>query len=292
METKAEIPRLSDSQFETKDLISKLSPIEIATLDKIQNEIESASIVWHQPYSEYASSGLEIAVLMSPDGRLDNFSWDDCENPLDSELLAKMPVLRRLLKSFGFKIMASRLLKLSPGTFLHEHRDYVYLKQVDRYRLHIPVITNSDAHIIMPGKKVHMDRGFLWKLDPKNTVHSASNFGGEHRIHIMMDCYLNENLESLLKSQKLEVASIEALPLADDSLLSQWIEEAKVILKDKDLVEAEEFLLKKFCLFDLQGKTTFDLLFEFCRQTNSESRLEYWKARSEEVYLNNDDSIA
>lgn len=289
MKTNPIIPK-GKTAFETVDLISKLKEIELPKLNSIAQEIDKSVNVnvnvnaWHEPYSEYGSKGLKIAVLMSPDGSENNFSWDDCESPKETELLKSMPVLQKLLTSFNLNIMASRLLKLEPGTFLHEHRDYVYLKRVDRYRLHIPIVTNSSAHIIMPGKKIHMEKGFLWTLDPKNTVHSACNFGTSSRIHIMIDCYMNEELKKLLANASLESRLVENLEATNQEQIEDWLKEAKAILTNSSLKEAEEYLLKKFCQFDLAGKTTFDLLDKFCKMTNNTERQDYWNSRKKEVY--------
>lgn len=283
MKTNPTIPEKS-TRFKTVDLISKLKKIEPKVLDKVENEIENNVTKWHQPYSDYATGGLNIAVLMSPDGALDNFSWDDCQSPKETALLAMMPSLKELLYSFNLNIMASRLLKLEPDTFLHEHRDYVYLKEVDRYRLHIPVVTNGSAHIIMPGKRVHMERGYLWTLDPKNTVHSACNFGSQARIHIMIDCYMNDNLKSLKENAQLDDSDVEALPASTKEDFDAWVKEAKSIAEKSSFEKGEEFLLRKFCQYDLRPSTTYDLLDQFTAQAKNRKRQDYWKTRKEEVY--------
>ena len=276
---------LTDRKFELIELIAALQPVKKEQLDLIENEIETTVKTWHQPYAEYASEGLGIAVLLSPDGGEENFSYDDCDSPQETELLRKMPVLKETILSLGLNIMASRLLRLSPGTFLHEHRDYVYLKEVERYRLHIPVVTNSDAHIITPGKKIHMERGFLWKLDPKNTIHSACNFGNKPRIHVMLDCYMNDKLAQLLESATLSDKLVTDLPRLEAGLFESWVSESRKILHEGNQTEAEEFLLRKFCQFNLKDKTTFDLIFAlYEEEPDQKERLSYWKERIREVY--------
>src|SRR6185369_2225875 len=130
--------------------VSRLTAVDSYVLDALQREVLNPNIDWHEPYSEYASPGLQVAVLLSPDGEESNFSWKDCKDPKETPLLSSLPALKQLLASFGFNIMASRLLKLQPGTYLHEHRDYVFLEEVPRFRLHVPIVTNSQAHIVMP----------------------------------------------------------------------------------------------------------------------------------------------
>lgn len=276
---------IPDKKIELIELIAALQPVEEKKLERISIEIEKEVDVWHQPYSEYATGGLGIAVLLSPDGKEENFSYDDCENPKVTPLLDKMPVLKETIMGLGLNIMASRLLRLTPGTFLHEHRDFVYLKEVERYRLHIPIFTNNDAHIITPGKKIHMERGYLWKLDPKNTIHSACNFGQEPRIHVMLDCYMNEKLAALLTKASLPENLVSDLPEVDQGTFEYWVKEAKIQLNESNQNELEESLLRKFCEFNLKDKTTFDLVFALYEGEPSwGERLSYWKARIKEVY--------
>ncbi len=270
---------------ENLTFVSQLGEIDGFILDALQREVLSSDIEWHEPYSEYASPGLKVAVLLSPDGKEDNFSWKDCSAPKATPLIERLPVLERLLDNFGFKIMASRLLKLEPGTYLHEHRDYVYLEDVERYRLHVPIVTNAQAHIVMPGRRIHLSRGYLWKLNPKEAIHSASNFGSEPRIHLMLDCYQNEKLKHLIAQESLPVASIEGLPLLTSEERSWLLDNGRHLIEAGQVAEAENLILRQFCLRDLGDSTSYQLLYElFGSVSGTEQRLEYWRTRAQDVY--------
>lgn len=265
--------------------VSQLAAIDSYTLDALEREVLSPNIDWHEPYSEYASPGLQVAVLLSPDGEENNFSWKDCQAPKETPLLSRLPALKHLLAGFGFNIMASRLLKLLPGTYLHEHRDYVFLEEVPRFRLHVPIVTNPQAHIVMPGTTVHLSRGYLWKLNPKEAVHSACNFGEEARIHLMMDCYVNDELAELVANEGLPGSNLKKLPvlLADEK--ARILKEGRVLLEAQRQEEAEDLVLRQFCHFDLNGETTYQLLYELYGGLEKESqRLEYWRTRAQDVY--------
>lgn len=265
--------------------VSRLKSVDDSLLDAIQREVTAPDIEWHEPYSEYASPGLQVAVLMSPDGDENNFSWKDCKAPKQTALLNRLPVLKQLLEGFGFDIMASRLLKLQPGCYLHEHRDYVYLEQVPRFRLHVPIVTNPNAHIVMPGSAIHLTRGNLWKLNPHSAIHSACNFGSEPRIHLMLDCYVNEALQKLIDGEGLPAGSIKKLPMMTQSIRSRILDEGRQLLRGRRQEQAEDLVLRQFCNYNLGDDTTYQLLYELYGDISFyEQRLEYWRTRAQDVY--------
>jgi len=274
-----------DSQDDYLAFVSRLKNIDSYVLDALEREVLCPDIEWHEPYSEYASPGLQVAVLMSPDGEESNFSWKDCKAPKQTALLNRLPVLKQLLEGFGFDIMASRLLKLQPGTYLHEHRDYVFLEQVPRFRLHVPIVTNKDAHIVMPGAAIHLSRGYLWKLNPKEAIHSACNFGKEPRIHLMLDVYVNDKLQALVDEQGLPAGSVEKLPVLKPEIRARLLEEGRALLQAGNQEKAEDLVLRQFCYYDLAGDTTYQLMYELYGGVPScEQRLEYWRTRAQDVY--------
>jgi hypothetical protein len=250
--------------------------------------------IWQEPYPEYGSDGLKVATLLNHTGEQANFDYHDCQSPNATPLLQKLTELNSFLKETGFQIMGSRLLRLDPGTFLHEHRDFVYLENVPRYRLHMPLITNDQAFITSPGLNVHFKKGYLWKLDPKQTIHSACNFGPTPRIHLMLDCYVEEKLQALIDQQFLDDDALHSLPPLTEEIRQSLLQEATSKLKAGSLKDAEEVLLASFCRYDLfaleDGLTTYDLLTQFFNaQPPSPQLIErqnYWQGRLVEVYPN------
>jgi len=292
--------------------ISQLKAVDKEWLDQIVQELKAPALdlesLWREPYPEYGSAGLKVATLLNPTGEQENFDYRDCKNPIVTPLLEKLPTLHKFFQeSKGqLEVMGARLLRLDPGTFLHEHRDFVYLEPVPRYRLHMPLITNDRAFIVSPGLNVHFERGYLWKLDPKQTIHSACNFGAEPRIHLMLDCYVNDHLAALVRGQFLDERLKHKLPPFTNEIKNKVMAEAKDLLDQSkngraDLVTAaEEVLLKTFCQYDLGAYsktnkgtvsatgsdtlTSYDLLFELYDAPAFAGRAAYWQERLVEVY--------
>lgn len=285
--------------------ISQLMKIESSLLKKLVSEIETHPTLaglWAEPYPEYASAGMQVATLLNPTGEQQNFDYRDCRTLKPTPLLESMPVMQSLFFEKGMpladmEVMGARLLKLEPGTFYHEHRDFVYLEAVPRFRLHIPLITNDQSFIVGPDTNVHFQAGYLWKLDPKNTIHSACNFGESARIHLMIDCYVNEKLQTLLDNEKLdETLKVEKAPLTSQ-IKESLIEKSIQLMQSGSQKQAEELILGSFCHYNLyhlqEGLTTYDILKEAYKRaaektpslkTELEEKFQYWKDRLIETY--------
>lgn len=83
--------------------------------------------------------------------------------------------------------------------------DYSELENKPRMRLHIPIKTSSEAYMVLSGYRIHLHENAIWKLNPADAVHGAIN-NGTNRIHLLLDCYINDNLKEMLASEKIEGA--------------------------------------------------------------------------------------
>ncbi len=64
-------------------------------------------------------------------------------------------------------------------------------------RFHIPVITNPEVEFYLNRERVNMSEGECWYLD-FNFPHYVNNRSTEDRIHLVVDCYVNDWVTSLL----------------------------------------------------------------------------------------------
>ncbi len=76
---------------------------------------------------------------------------------------------------------------LDPGAVLHPHRDLTGASLNNRIRFHVPVITNPGVEFIVNNEKIKMAPG-----DP------VSNDGDETRVHIIIECAINEEIKRRL----------------------------------------------------------------------------------------------
>jgi hypothetical protein len=86
---------------------------------------------------------------------------------------------------------------LEPGAILHPHRDLTGASMNNRIRFHIPVITNPGVEFIVNNEKIKMAPGDLWCLDT-SYIHSVQNNGDETRVHIIIECNINDLIKKRL----------------------------------------------------------------------------------------------
>jgi len=86
---------------------------------------------------------------------------------------------------------------LGPGAVLHPHRDLTGASMNNRIRFHVPVITNPGVEFIVNNEKIKMAPGDLWCLDT-SYVHSVRNDGDETRVHIIVECNINDEIKKRL----------------------------------------------------------------------------------------------
>lgn len=86
---------------------------------------------------------------------------------------------------------------LEPGAALHPHRDLTGASMNNRIRFHVPVITNSGVEFIVNNERIKMAPGDLWCLDT-SYVHSVRNDGDQTRVHIIVECNINDVIKKRL----------------------------------------------------------------------------------------------
>jgi hypothetical protein len=115
----------------------------------------------------------------------------------DTEALAACGYFRAVLAAFDCPIGAARLMRLTPGSSILEHRDADLAAEFGTARLHIAVATNPDVDFRLNAARVIMRAGECWYLrlaDP----HSVVNGGTSDRVHLVIDASVNDWLRRQL----------------------------------------------------------------------------------------------
>jgi hypothetical protein len=115
----------------------------------------------------------------------------------DTPLLTRCPNLQHLLTQFACPVGAARLLKLGPGSRILEHQDDHLSLDDGEIRLHVPVETNPQVEFFLDGERVALNAGECWYLN-FNLPHRVDNFGTTSRVHLVVDCLLNDWLHAQL----------------------------------------------------------------------------------------------
>lgn len=109
----------------------------------------------------------------------------------DTLLLDKCPYFTEILQSFQCPLLSVRLLKLSAGTKIHEHKDADLCYEQGLVRFHIPVITNALVEFISNGVPMYLNEGECWYVN-FNLPHSLHNKSKADRIHLVIDAEVND----------------------------------------------------------------------------------------------------
>jgi hypothetical protein len=256
--------------------ISRVAPVDESMLHGMQQEVLGLDHAWTRVYNDYHSGGWWTLSLLNNTSNPHDALIEDCV-PQETSLLARMPVTKAFLQSLGLKYMWVRLAKLEPNSFMWEHCDYQELQNVQRFRLHVPIITNPDSTLIINVAKVHLAAGYIWKLNPVHR-HAAGNFGSEARIHILMDCYHDEALENLLRSEALDDECVMNLPVTSGSTLGHAVDICGGLARMGYQEVAEHHLLKMYHLYQLEQGHGYDLVSRMYEQLKDDERKELWES--------------
>jgi hypothetical protein len=266
-------------QFEHKTkLIHQISQIKVIPSEillKMEQEISLLNLPWTEVYKDYQSSGWKTVSLLSRSGEATDLIIDD-GTPIETDILQSLPTLKKFLDDLNLKYMWARLARLEPNSFLWEHRDYTELNSQKRLRLHLPILTNKDAQIILSNHQFNLGLGFLWKLDPQ-VAHGACNTGPTARIHLIIDCYFDDKLESLINKEWLDLDFVAPLP----SIQFQHEEERMAMnLAKLDFYQTAERILLKTYHSQVQSEgACYDKIIKMYEELGQSEKSHIWIAR-------------
>ncbi len=115
----------------------------------------------------------------------------------DTPVLDRCPYLREVLAQFPCPLRSVRLLRLRPGARIREHRDPGLGRGDREVRIHVPVATNAEVDFVVAGRRMAMQVGEAWFID-FTQPHRVANRGTTDRVHLVLDCVVNDGLRDLL----------------------------------------------------------------------------------------------
>lgn len=146
----------------------------------------------HYNTNDYSGKWTSIA-LMSQSGKSNDIYAlpNNTKTITNTEVLDSCDYFKTVLNGFQFEKTAVRLLQLAVGAEVKPHSDHCLGYEDGFFRLHIPIITNSEVEFILDGNRVIMNEGECWYIDA-NFIHSVANRGSCDRIHLVIDGIRNE----------------------------------------------------------------------------------------------------
>lgn len=278
-------------------MISRLGALPERKVDEFAAEVNELKIPWNPAYSDYQAQagGWETLGLLNSSGRSDQARIDG-KTPQPTEVLSELPSVREyLLEESGYEILLARLARVAPGAWMHEHHDDVALGEEKRLRLHIPIETNPEALMTIRtsagNQSVHLGRGEVWKLNHEQYPHSVSNFGAEARVHLIVDCLVNQVLMAQLEREYLPPEALVEHPTLTPKRKDELVGEAREAFlcaraagDETAMRQSVELLLSTFHQFNLEGGSSLELVCEMLRCAASEDPFRrYWTERLDEL---------
>lgn len=151
-------------------------------------------------YYEGDWSGVALRAVGGVAGRLypDPTAGDEFA---DTPILDRCPSTRAAIAAFECPLLAVRFLRLGPGGRIREHTDYNLSVDDGEARVHVPVTTNPGLEFRLDGHVIDMGLGEAWYLD-LNLRHSVVNDGATARVHLVLDCVVNDWFRALLPDDR------------------------------------------------------------------------------------------
>jgi Aspartyl/Asparaginyl beta-hydroxylase/Nif11 domain len=119
----------------------------------------------------------------------------------DTSLLDACDYIQSVLASFKCEMESVRLLKLSAGSRIREHKDHKLSLEDGLMRIHIPITTNPRVEFFVNNIRLVMNAGECWYIN-FNLPHRVYNHSETERVHLVMDCVVNEWLRSMVPARE------------------------------------------------------------------------------------------
>lgn len=128
------------------------------------------------------------------------YSDPSAKDYVDGPLLKRCPYFAEVLGHFNCTVNSTRLMRLHAGAVIKEHRDHALAFEDGEARIHIPVVTNPEVAFYLQGERVEMKEGEVWYLN-FSLPHSVVNGGTTDRVHLVIDCVVNDWLRAEFERQ-------------------------------------------------------------------------------------------
>ena len=196
----------------------------------IQKEIETLQSGYWKPHlnmNDY-EGGWDVLSFRSPGGGLNTLSESlNNEAFADTPLLEFCPSVHSLLNSLQCEKLSARLLNLQARAVIKEHTDKELYFEKGEARLHFPIITNPFVEFYLDNERLQMQEGECWYINA-NLPHRLANNGNSNRIHLVVDCIVNQWLCEVFNNAiaKVELTDKEVF-LRDKNTILQTITELR-----------------------------------------------------------------
>lgn len=170
-------------------------------LHAIQLQVQALTQPWSAHFNTQHYEGeWKVLSLRVAGGDADRIIPDAMGNEeyMDTSLMGACPAIKALVDNFQCPVLSVRLLNLKSGAIIKPHRDHELAFEMGEARLHFPVFTNDKVEFYIEDELVRMNEGECWYINA-NLKHRVANNGSTDRIHLVIDCKVNDWLSELFE---------------------------------------------------------------------------------------------
>jgi mannose-6-phosphate isomerase-like protein (cupin superfamily) len=194
-------------------------------LAQAQKEVAALPDVWRAHFQQLQYDGeWTVLPLRSPGGGADDILPFALGNSpavhADTPLLALCPAIAALLGSLKCPVLSARLLNLKRGATIHPHRDVELAFENGEARIHFPIFTNPGVEFVIDDQRVVMAEGSAWYVNA-NLTHQVANRGDADRIHLVVDCQVDDWLRELFARARKFQSEIRRDPQVTQQMIAQ-----------------------------------------------------------------------
>ncbi|MGN7809800.1 MULTISPECIES: aspartyl/asparaginyl beta-hydroxylase domain-containing protein [Flavobacterium] len=176
------------------------------SIDKLQKELALCeSELWTPHFNTHRYEGNWTSVaLRSQSGLVNDITSFPNKEYQNTPLLDRCVYFKEIMDWFQCEKEAVRLLRLGPDSEIKEHVDNDTSYEDGFFRIHVPIITNSQVFFYVDHKLVPMKMGECWYANFQ-LPHSVENKSSEPRIHLTLDCIRNEWSDKLFAEMGFDI---------------------------------------------------------------------------------------
>jgi hypothetical protein len=199
-----------------------------AELQADLDQIEPAEWLTHFNTDYFEGTWTGVA-LRAVEGKTQTLHSDPAaQKYADTAVMPRCPHMAAAVGMLQCPLKSVRLLKLTAGSSIREHRDHDLGWEAAEIRLHVPIITNPAVEFFLNGQRVVMQEGECWYLD-LSRPHRVENRSPIDRVHLVIDCLLNDWLREMIEA----APELAAAPGA----VSEFDRFRRFVLRDPSLQE-------------------------------------------------------
>lgn len=165
---------------------------------------------WHPHFNTaHYQGGWTVLPLRAPGGKDRAIPDLIGENGYaDTTHMEHFPSVRGLISSLACPIQSVRFLSLKAGADIKPHRDNELAFEKGEARLHFPIVTNPHVAFYVEDTRVDMQPGTCWYINA-NLLHQVANRGATDRIHLVVDCIVNDWLAAFFDRADKQMKRVE-----------------------------------------------------------------------------------